>query len=200
LKVETLPLGDEACFLMCNTGVKHALVDGEYNQRRGKCEEAARAFAAMLPHRVTHLRDVNWEEWEQHSGRLEPVAARRAAHVIGENTRVLRARDLLIRRDLNGLGQLMFESHVSSRVNFENSCPELDFLVDVAARVPGVLGARLSGGGFGGSIVVLTHPRDAEIVGKAIGTAYRKQHRHACDVRTVVPSAGARVLNPPRES
>ena len=95
---------------------------------------------------------------------------------------------------LEDFGKLMFESHESSRRYFDNSCPELDFLVGAASRIPGVLGARLSGGGFGGSAVMLAHPRDAEVIGHALNKAYAKQFGHACDIRVIVPSEGARVV------
>ena len=194
LAVETVPLGEEACFLMCNTGVKHALVDGEYNRRRQQCEAATRHFASVLDHPVAALRDVRWEEWEAHGARLDPVARRRAAHVIGENTRVVTGRKLLETQSLKDFGRLMFESHESSRTNFENSCPELDFLVDTAAGLPGILGARLSGGGFGGSAVALLHPRDAEAAGQALSAAYSRTFEHPCDIRVLRPSAGGSVI------
>jgi len=194
VEADSVPLGDDAVFLMCNTSVKHALVDGEYNERRAHCEEAASFFKTALEHPVSALRDVSWEEWEQHSAGMEPLAASRSAHVIGENTRVLEGRDLLVNGRLEEFGKLMFASHESSRVSFENSCPELDFLVDTAKQLPGVAGARLSGGGFGGSAVALVHPRDVDVVSHAISAAYDKEFGHPCDVRVVRPSDGAAVL------
>jgi len=195
LEVENVPLGDDACFLMCNTKAKHALVDGEYNERREKCEEAAGYFGAALDRQVAALRDVSWEEWQAHASKMEDHAARRSAHVIGECTRVLQGKDLLEHGSkLDAFGKLMFESHESSRKNFENSCEELDVLVDAARSIPGVLGARLSGGGFGGSVVVLVHPRDAEVVGQAMSAAYSKTYGHGCDVEVILPSDGARVI------
>jgi galactokinase len=196
LAVQTVPLGPDVCFLMCNTNVKHALVDGEYNERRRRCEEATQFFASCLPHPVTALRDVTWGEWEQHSSQMDPVASNRAAHVIGENTRVLRARELLEAEQLEEFGTLMFESHESSRVRFENSCVELDFLVHSARNIPGVMGARLSGGGFGGSVVVLLHPRDVEVATHALSATYLKEFGRPCDVRTIRPSAGASLIQP----
>ena len=88
----------------------------------------------------------------------------------------------------------MFASHDSSRVAFENSCPELDFLVDRSRRLPGVLGARLSGGGFGGSVVVLLHPRDAGTISGALAATYGREYGRPCDVRVIRPSAGARLV------
>ena len=197
LAVENVPLsgasGSDACFLMCNTHARHSLVESAYNERREKCEEAAKAFAAILDHPVTALRDVSWEEWEQHAAGIDPSAARRAAHVIGENSRVLAGREALAQGRLAEFGKLMFESHESSRRHFENSCEELDFLVDAAVGVPGVLGARLSGGGFGGSVVALLHPRDVEHARAALGSAFDREYGHRCDIRVVIPSRGARV-------
>jgi galactokinase len=194
LGVETVPLDDDACFLMCNTKAKRALTEGAYNNRRRKCEEAVRLFREVLGHPVNALRDVSWDEWQHYNGKLEPVAARRAAHPIGENARVLKGRQLLAQGKLEEFGRLMFESHRSSQHYFENSCPELDFLVDAAEQIPGVLGARLSGGGFGGSAVVLIHPRDAEVIAQALTSAYRNRFGHPCDIRVIIPSDGAAVI------
>lgn len=194
VKVETVQMGADACFLMCNTHAKHALVDGEYNTRRAACEEAAAYFATVLDHPVKALRDVSMAEWKQHKGGLSDVVARRAAHPIGENERVLEGAALLAAGDLAGFGRLMFASHESSRVMFENSCEELDAVVDAAKKIPGVLGARLSGGGFGGSVVVLVHPRDAETASVALATAYARRFGSPCDVRVIQPSEGACVI------
>lgn len=195
LQVQNIPLGKDACFLMCNTNVKHSLVDSEYNERRERCEAAAEFFSSVLDHPVSALRDVSWEEWEHHSLRMDPVTARRAAHVIGENTRVLKGKSLLIEGKLKDFGKLMFESHKSSEKNFENSCRELDFLVDTSRNIPEVLGARLSGGGFGGSAVVLVHPRDVEAVNKTLANSYEKEFGCPCDIRAVTPSSAAQVIS-----
>lgn len=217
LRVESVPLGRDVCFLVANTRVKHSLVASEYNERRARCEQAAAFFASVLGRpvepkntlvnegrnppepesgrrMVKALRDVSVEEWEKFSPRMDPVTARRAAHVIEENHRVLQARGLLAAGDLKGFGELMYRSHRSSRVNFENSCRELDALVDAARAIPAVLGARLSGGGFGGSCVLMVHPAEAAAVGRAIAERYRAAIGHPCEVRVVRPSAGARLV------
>ncbi len=194
LQVESVPLGGDICFLVANTRVKHSLVESEYNERRARCEQAAAFFASVLDHPVKALRDVSVEEWERFSPRMDPVTARRAAHVIEENQRVLEARRRLAAGDLKGFGELMYRSHHSSRFNFENSCRELDALVDAARNVPAVLGARLSGGGFGGSCVLMVHPADAAAVGREIAGRYHAVFGHPCEVRNVKPSAGARLL------
>jgi len=194
LDVDTVPLGDHACFLLCDTKVKHSLVASEYNERRASCEKAARFFAGVLDHPVTHLRDVSWAEWERHHAAMDPTAAKRSAHVIGENKRVSEGCRFLRNGDLKGFGALMFESHESSRVQFENSCEELDFVVETARRTRGVLGARLSGGGFGGSAVILADPADTGRIGKALAEAYSRRFGHPCETRVVVPSDGARLM------
>ncbi len=200
LKVESVPMaestaGGKVCFLACNTRVKHSLVDSAYNERRSSCEEAVIFFAGKLDHTVKALRDVSLQEWERFSPEMDPVTARRAAHIIGENSRVLEAGKNLEEGNVEDFGKLMFQSHESSRVNFENSCRELDFLVDEAGRIPGVLGARLSGGGFGGSVVVLLPEDDVESTGAVLSGAYEREFGSPCDVRVIRPSEGAHVID-----
>ncbi len=194
LDVATLPLPAEACFLIAHTGVQHSLVESEYNQRRAQCEQATAFFASVLEHPVNALRDVSLEEWQQFAGRLDEVTARRARHIIEENQRVRLGRQQLLAGDLAGFGQLMFQSHQSSRVNFENSCRELDALVDAARELPQALGARLSGGGFGGSVVLLTRSADADRLSQEISARYHALFARPCEIRRVIPSAGARLV------
>ncbi|HNX34784.1 MAG TPA: galactokinase [Kiritimatiellia bacterium] len=191
---ETVAVGMDACFLMCNTHAKHALVDGAYNDRREACEQAAAHFANTLRHPVHALRDVSMAEWAIYKRGLPETVANRAAHPIGEDERVLKGAELLAKGDLPGFGALMFDSHESSRHLFENSCEELDAVVDAAKKIPGVLGARLSGGGFGGSVVVLVHPRDAETASIALANAYAAKFGKPCDVSVIKPAAGAHIL------
>lgn len=193
-EVKPVEISPEICFLMCNTNVRHALVDGAYNERRGRCEQAAKFFANVLNKPVTALRDVTWEDWLEHHGKMDELTARRSAHPIGENERVISGIEMLRKNDLEGFGRLMFESHESSRVNFENSCPELDTLVAGAQAVPGVLGARLSGGGFGGSAVVMTTKRDVDAVSTTLRNIYANKYGARCDTRIITCSDGAHVL------
>ena len=179
---------------MCNTNAKHALVDGAYNERREHCVQAAAFFADHLDHPVTALRDVTCAEWEQHRSAMPELTAKRSAHPIGETQRVAKGSELLAHGDLAAFGQLMFDSHQSSREMFENSCLELDVVVDAAKLIPGVLGARLSGGGFGGSVVVLVHPRDAETTAKALTQVYTRHFGTPCDTRVIRCSDGATLV------
>lgn len=194
LRVETDVVGPGLCFLMADTRVKHNLVESEYNERRARCEEAASFFAAKLEHPVKSLRDVSRDEWNRLAPEMDPVTARRAAHVIGENLRVLEGRKRLARGDTDGFGRLMFESHESSRANFGNSCPELDMIVSEARNIESVKGARLSGGGFGGSAVLLVRPGAAKATARMIEDRYGSAFGQPCEVRKIKPSGGATVL------
>ena len=191
LAIETVPLGADACFLLCNTGTRHALVDGAYNARRQACEDAATWVAGVLDHPVSALRDVSSDEWHRHADGLEPLTARRALHPIGENERVLEGRQALLDSDLESFGRLMFASHESSIRNFENSCDELDFIVATCRELDGVLGARLSGGGFGGSAVALVRPEAAAAAGETLQAAYARRFGTPCAIQQARPSDGA---------
>lgn len=195
IEFENVDMGRDACFLMCNTKVKHRLVDGGYDRLRANCEAAAAHFAKRITsHPVIALRDVAMTEWALYKDGLDEAVANCAAHPIGEDERVLLGARWLEEGDLAGFGRLMFDSHESSRVLFKNSCEELDLVVDIAKKIPGVLGARLSGGGFGGSVVVLVGPRDAETAAEAIANAYRARCGKECEVSLIRPSAGARLV------
>jgi galactokinase len=151
LEVERIPVPPEARFVIVQSGVKHALSGGAYNERRAECEEAARVLGVGKLREATP-RMINEAETE---GRLQGAPLRRARHVVGENNRVAAAVASLAAGDLAAVGRLMDESHESSRTLFENSCEELDFLVSAARTIPGCLGARLTGGGFGGAVLAL---------------------------------------------
>lgn len=195
LEVQNPPFSEDYAFLAFHTHAKHALVDGAYNERRESCEAAAKFFADKLDHPVTALRDVTMQEWDQLSGEMEPIHAKRSAHVIGENERVMKGIEALNAGYFEEFGKLMYQSHESSQNNFENSCEELDLIVKTSRDVPGVLGARLSGGGFGGSVISLVGCRDVETVGQAIASVYEKEYGQKCGVQLLIPSAGAALLS-----
>jgi galactokinase len=149
-RFETVPLPPGSNFWIFNTHTKHALIDGLYAARHEECMEAARIMGVAL------LVDATPAMLAAAETRLPRPAYKRARHVIEEIARVEQAVAALRSGDLAGLGRLLFASHASSRTLFENSSPELDFLVDRLAAEEGVFGARLTGGGFGGAAMALT--------------------------------------------
>jgi len=195
LAIKTIPVPETppVCFVVLNTGVKHTLVESEYNDRRESCEKAAAFFRRKLPHPVIALRDVSWREWERLSPAMHPVQAARAAHIIGENERVRKSSRLLKANRIAEFGRLMFESHDSSRRHFANSCDELDFIVDKAATLPGVFGARLTGGGFGGSVLALVEQDQAGTVCRKLTAAYCRRFGRRCEACVTLPSGGATI-------
>jgi galactokinase len=154
LDYRLLPLPDNVRLIICNTMVKHALASNAYNDRRAQCEAGVKIVAKHFPN-VTALRDVTLEQLEQCKSELPEVIYRRCRHVITENARVLASAKALEQGDLNQFGKLMAESHHSLRDDYEVSIRELDLMVEFASRVEGVYGARMTGGGFGGSTVNL---------------------------------------------
>lgn len=194
LEVTNVPLPAGYVLLVCNSNAKHALVDGAYNQRRADCEVAAAYFKEKLDHPVAALRDVTWAEWEKYREGMEERVAKRSAHPIGEDERVLKGSELLDKGDVLGFGQLMYASHDSSIRYFANSCEELDILVEICKSVEGVLGARLSGGGFGGSVVALVRGERAADAAVDIAETYKQKTGKQCDVLSVTPSEGAHIV------
>ena len=144
----------ETAVVVCDTNVKHSLASSAYNERRAECERGVELLRAELPG-VKALRDVSVEEFERHESLLPEPVRRRCRHVVTENARTLAAAEALRRRDLWELGRLMDRSHKSLRDDYEVSCAELDVMVEIAGNFGGVMGARMTGGGFGGSTVNL---------------------------------------------
>lgn len=140
--------------VICDSGVRRGLSGSEYNLRRAQCEEAVEVLKQDLPH-VRALSDVSGEDLARYGARLRPEVRRRVAHVVSENERVKRSVEALRQGRVEDFGRLMYESHASLKDNFEVSCPELDALVEVASGLPGVVGARMTGAGFGGCTVNL---------------------------------------------
>ena len=177
LAYERVPIPPDAALLVIDSGVRHAHAGGEYRVRRDECHRAAASLG------VPSLRDLSVDDLER-VARLPPPLDRRARHVVTENARVLATVDALRRGDLTRVGELFFASHASMRDDFEVSVPAIDALVDAAARVRGVYGARLTGGGFGGSIVALVEPGRVRAAGEAVIAG---QQPRSADARVVVP-------------
>jgi galactokinase len=184
--VETVSLPANASLLLLNSGVPHELTGGEYNERRKQCMLAAKSMG------VASLRDATLAQLE--SAHLDEATRRRALHVIGESDRVLQGVRALRSSQLQAFGELMFASHVSSKVNFENSTSNLDVLVELARKTPGVFGSRLTGGGFGGSTVSLIESGYAGEIVRNISRDYRRMTGANCSPILTEPSEGARIL------
>ncbi|HYJ85915.1 MAG TPA: hypothetical protein VEW46_07665, partial [Pyrinomonadaceae bacterium] len=144
---------------ICDTGVKHELASSAYNERRQQCEQAVKIVQEQN-HGIRSLRDMTLADFENHQDRLPEPLRRRARHVVSENERTLSAVAALKRGDVDRLGEMMNLSHESLRDDYEVSCRELDLMVELARQQQGVTGARMMGGGFGGSTVNLV-PRDS---------------------------------------
>lgn len=168
--VETIPFPKGVGLIIINSGVKHALTGGEYNERRDQCFEAARIMG------VPALRDVTSEQLE--AAKMPDIVKRRARHIVGENERVFAALEFLRAGDAAGFGKLMSASHQSSIENFENSTPELDAIVSIAKTQKGIYGARLTGGGFGGAVVALADNDAYDTVAPIIAEEYKKVTGH----------------------
>ncbi|MEE9414642.1 MAG: galactokinase [Acidimicrobiales bacterium] len=186
LSIEKMKLPDELTVLVLHTGTKRGLRDSEYNDRRSTCERAAK----MLD--VGSLRDATIEQIG--SAGLDDATARRARHVVSENQRVLDWGSALARRDWDAAGRLMVESHRSLRDDYEVSGPALDAMVEVALRVDGVLGARLTGAGFAGAAVALVKSTQAQRAAASIDREFRIRYDSVPNIIPTRPAAGTRLL------
>jgi galactokinase len=191
LEVRDVPIPANVVLLVCDSRVTHALADGAYNERRAACESAVQALRRRRPD-IRALRDVTLAELERARDEIPEVVWRRCRHVVTENARVVSAIDVLAAGDLTALGALLRASHESLRDDYEVSCAELDFLVDVASRCDGVFGSRLMGGGFGGSTINLVRPDALDAVAAALGAAYRERYGKLPGLHACIPADGAR--------
>jgi galactokinase len=183
----TVSLPEGYVIVVANSMVKHDLVDSDYNVRRKSCERALERLKEFYPE-IKALRDVSTKMLEAKREALDFTDYLRALHVAGENERVLKGVDVLREGDIESFGRLLYQSHESSRKNFENSCPELDTLIELSTSIPGCVGARLSGGGFGG---ISIHVVESSIAGQyceRLKTAFRLQTGK--DTETIICAAG----------
>jgi galactokinase len=171
LKFELVKLPAGVQVVICNTMVKHRIASGEYNRRRAQCEEGVRALRTVLPE-IRALRDVTLTQLEQRRDILDPQIYARCRHVVTENARVLSAVRAFEHGDLRALGTLMRGSHHSLRDDYEVSCPELDLMVGIAAAQRSVIGARMTGGGFGGCTVNLVESDAVDAFKQNVASEY----------------------------
>lgn len=175
LATEAVPLpGGPVAILVTDTRKRHALATSEYNTRRAECERGVALLASALPD-LRALRDVTEEAFTEHASLLPEPIVRRVRHVVTENARTRFAADALRRGDMAAVGAAFIASHRSLQHDYEVSCPELDALVDLAVAQPGVHGARMTGGGFGGSTVSLVDESALDAVMAAVRDAYQRR-------------------------
>ena len=190
LDFRLLPLPDNVRLIICNTMVRHALASSAYNERREQCEAGVKVLARHFPN-MTALRDATLDQLEQVKSELSEVVYRRCRHVITENARVLAAAEALEHGDLNQFGELMAESHRSLRDDYEVSSKELDLMVEFARRVEGVYGARMTGGGFGGSTVNLVAVERVEEFQERVAQWYEDVMKIRPEIYVCTASNGA---------
>ena len=174
LDFELVPIPECVRLVICNTMVKHEHASSGYNQRRAECEEAVQRLAKVLPG-IRSLRDVTLDQLELHRKTFSNILYKRALHVITENARVRDATEALRAEDLERFGKRMAESHASLRDLYEVSCAELDLMVEQAHGQEGVYGARMTGGGFGGSTINLVESRFADAFRENMARGYEKE-------------------------
>ncbi len=193
LSSRAVPLPSEVRLVICNSMVKHSHAGGEYNERRAEVDEGSNALRAVNP-AIRELRDATVADLETVRGSISENAFLRCRHIITENARVQEAVEALSAGNVRRMGQLMGEAHASYRDDFAASCPEADMLVELAAAQPGVIGARLTGGGFGGCTVNLVEAAHAQTFRKAIHAAYLERSGIDADIYLCQAAAGASEL------
>jgi galactokinase len=188
LETQLVPLPSGTAVVVLDTTTRRGLVDSAYNERRARCEAAARFFG------VPALRDVSVAQFEARAGELDDLTRRRARHVITENARTLQAAAAMQRGDATELGQLMNASHVSLRDDLEITNDELNAMVACARQETACYGARMTGGGFGGCAVALVHAGDALAFAGAIAACYAGVTGLAPNVYVCAATDGAEVV------
>lgn len=193
LSFQLAPIPANVALVIANTMVKHAVTGGEYTSRRAQVEEAAAAIARHRPE-VRFLRDATVDDLSRWGSEMSTLALKRARHVITENTRTVAAAKALLAGDLKELGRLMAEAHLSYSRDFEASCVEADAMVALAQDLPGLIGARLTGGGFGGCTINLVERAHAEEFAEALGGRYSVEMGIVPQIFICHASNGARRL------
>lgn len=196
LSYRLAPLPEHVAIVIANTMIKHSNVGGDYNTRRAEVEEATRILRGHRKE-VRALRDATVEDLARWGSEMPVNVLKRARHVITDSARAIAAADALVRNDLEELGRLMAQAHVSYRDDFEASCPEADVMVELAGGQPGLIGARLTGGGWGGCTVNLVEKSFAPSFAEALRAGYQSRTSIAPDVYICQASAGAQELEIP---
>ncbi len=193
LECSAIPIPPNSALLIVNSGITHSNSDGAYNERRAQCEKAAHHYG------VKALRDIDDKQLEAGKSGLDNLSYRRARHVVTENARTLAAADALQDNDLSKLGQLMQQSHISMRDDFEITVPEIDQLADImndaiAQYCDGKGGARMTGGGFGGCVIALAPREYMDKIIDSIHHNYNKNDDKQLEMLISIPSTGVNII------
>ncbi len=185
---------DGAKIVITNSKVKHSLVDSAYNDRRNECAAALKTLQSELD--IQALGDLTPEEFEAHKSLIkDEIQLQRAKHAVYENQRTIDAVTALKAGDIERFGKLMNQSHISLRDDYGVSCEEIDILVDLAWKIPGVLGSRITGGGFGGCTVSIVKDESIDTFIETIGKTYLEKVGHEAEFYTVDIGDGASRLD-----
>ena len=184
---------EDAKIVITNSKVKHSLVNSAYNDRRNECETALKELQSVV--NIKTLGDLTEEEYEAHKDAIkDPVRQKRAKHAVYENQRTIRAVEALKNNDVELFGKLMNASHKSLRYDYEVSCEEIDILVDLAQTMPGVIGSRITGGGFGGCTVSIVKNDTVDAFIREIGKTYQEKVGHEAEFYVVEIGDGAKII------
>ena len=194
LSFKLAPIPANVALVIANTMVKHSIAGGDYPTRRRESEAACAIIASHRPG-VPFLRDATLEDLEKWGHEMEPKSLMRARHVISENLRTVAAEKALEKGDLKELGRLMAEAHNSYSGDFDGSCPEADLMVELAQDIPGLIGARLTGGGFGGCTINLVEQTEAKAFAAELGRRYAARTGIVPQIHICHASGGAHKLD-----
>ncbi len=184
----------DAKIVITNSKVKHSLVNSAYNDRRNECETALKELQEVVD--IQTLGDLTEEQFEENKGAIkDEIRQKRAKHAVYENQRAIHAVEALKANDVELFGRLMNASHESLRYDYEVSCEEIDVLVDLAQAMPGVIGSRITGGGFGGCTVSIVENETVDTFVKEIGKAYLEKVGHEAEFYVVDIGDGAGKLD-----
>lgn len=194
LEYEYAPIKlDGAKIVITNSKVKHSLVDSKYNDRRRESEEALKDLQTVVD--IQTLGDLTEEEFEKYKSAIkDPICQKRAKHAVYENYRTIHAVELLKQNKIEEFGRLINQSHISLRDDYETSCEETDILAELAWEIPGVLGSRITGGGFGGCTVSIIKDEAIDRYVEEVGRAYEERVGHKAEFYIVDIGDGAHVL------
>jgi galactokinase len=190
-----VPYPKNVQLIVCDTGIRRELTQSGYNGRHHECKEAVSIIANEYPG-IRSLRGISWSQFQKIDGKFPANLRKRTRHVISENQRVLQSVKAMQANDLASLGELMTESHISLRDDYEVSCPELDAFVDIAISLDGVYGARMTGAGFGGSAICLAAENKIDLLVDLLRSEYPRRAGRSLMVYLASPSNGAFVIKP----